>query len=616
MINMFFNQSYVEPQTLMQWFGISLRTVQYEVVMINDMFKKAGRPNVQIQSRRGKGYYLSGGVADASWLEELKQECCDYLNLSINVRIGKHERGAQIIRYLLQADGFVKADWLAEFMNISMATLNKDLRWVRKFLTDYHLTIQSLPYYGMKICGQELACRSCMIDLCDIYRFSGTTIFTQQCFESFRLSEVSIQEMKGTIRSCLKRSRYCVTDRGFLRLVLYLILMPLRRNSHLSLPDSTMWQLKQLPEYQAAVELLGQGELEMEYQYLSLFLIRYAEHFSCPKADPFLSGWEDCGVVMNRIQQRLNMVTGLDITQYPEMINHLNTFICKWLFCKKYQMVDRDRSGKLGTLIDKMPSSGSLAVYLFRELPEVCDSDYEDILFYDLVFIIYRLAWQLKNEYLRTNIILINETGKEFNEMVKTRMKITGFNVVFHEYYLYELEDLDLTGFDYLLLSKGAEFDVQELQIAAYFYDFYMYKEPVLWNQLVAKKRKIGAIAAYFANPFVMDGFAVKGSLAEDVAELLWLHGNLNLDCTLEEFAETVRHIIFSTFYITNDGDKYMNLFARPNVKRKYFVIHLQDPVMLNGKQVKVLHFIVLDLSKGLVEIKNGDSEIRYHIEN
>ena len=227
-LNMLLENSYVENEKIMEMFDISQRTVQIEIASLNDKLKQYGRSNVRIRNKRGKGYFLEYSPDDKSWIDELKRSCYGYLNLSLNRLLGRKERVQHIIRRLVSSVNGIKAEELADLLNISLATLNKDMRTVRKYLLFYQIQIVSIPYHGMKVTGEELAIRSCLMDFCDIYNDSQQNIFLFHCLKEYGIAIEDIRNNIARLKSVLYETGYRVPDTGFQRLVLYLAVLPIR----------------------------------------------------------------------------------------------------------------------------------------------------------------------------------------------------------------------------------------------------------------------------------------------------------------------------------------------------------------------------------------------------
>jgi len=57
----------------------------------------------------------------------------------------------------------------------------------------------------------------------------------------------------------------------------------------------------------------------------------------------------------------------------------------------------------------------------------------------------------------------------------------------------------------------------------------------------------------------------------------------------------------------------YLTLLGPHEIKKRYFVFKFKRPVYINYHKVFSLQIIILDPSKGLLEIKNGDSELQQY---
>lgn len=226
-LNMLLENSHVENKKIMEMFDISLRTVQTEIASLNNKLIQSGRTGIRIRNQKGKGYFLEYHLEDSSWVDELRRSCYGYLNFSLNRLLGRKERIQHIIRRLVSSINGIKAEELSGMLHISIAILNKDMRIVRKYLLLYQIQIVSIPYYGMKVVGEELAIRSCLVDFCDFHNDLQQNIFVFHCLKEYGITMENIRQNSARLERIFDETGYQVSDTGFRRQVCYLSILPL-----------------------------------------------------------------------------------------------------------------------------------------------------------------------------------------------------------------------------------------------------------------------------------------------------------------------------------------------------------------------------------------------------
>lgn len=125
--------------------GVSTKTVRRYVEKINQSQSLYG---CVIQGKKGSGLFLQiiNHELFQRSLENTPQE--DFVT--------------QIIEYFVQEDEYIKSELLCERLFISQSKLSQELKKLRRILSHYNLSIQTKPYYGMKLCGSEFDLRRFM----------------------------------------------------------------------------------------------------------------------------------------------------------------------------------------------------------------------------------------------------------------------------------------------------------------------------------------------------------------------------------------------------------------------------------------------------------------------
>jgi hypothetical protein len=616
-LNMLLENVYVENEKIMELFGISLRTVQIDIAALNDKLKHHDKSNVRIRNQRGKGYYLEYPTESMAWIQELKRSCYGYLDLSLNRLLGRKERVQHIIRCLLSSTGGVKAEELAGKLNVSTATLNKDMRAVRKYLLLYQIQIDSIPYHGMKVTGEELAIRSCLIDFCDIYNYSEQSIFLIHCLKEYGIAMDDIRKNIVRVKQVLYDTGYRLSDNGFNRLVLYLAVLPIRTGSGQRKIQDFPLQMKETKEFSLAQRILGEGREPVEYYYLAVFLLSSRELFEESAAGDYEKIVPEGLDTYKRVIKFLKDSIFLDLAPYKEVSGYLLLFFYKWQLRNQFGIVELEFPYSIKCRTNRMISSQALAIYIYNELPGQRTDEIQDMMYYELVNLIYNLVYHIRNQYAPTNIILINEMGKTADPTVirRLRLNMEELNVHFHSHYLYETGELDYSKYDYVFLPEGMKFKPDHFPIPTYQYDFFNKVSYDLWAKVIAKKRKVGAILKYLESPVIVPLECGKEHLAEAIGEFFWSE-NIVPGYTKLGFHKLMHSAFYHTDYVAREKKKYINIFIGTEVCRQYYIFQLPKEILLSEVPVKEIHFILLDLRKGLVEIKNGDSELRHYLDD
>ncbi|MEC6747968.1 PRD domain-containing protein [Marinilactibacillus sp. XAAS-LB27] len=120
--------------------------------LIKDTIITSEKNGFIIELRKGKGYTLS--VQDEKQFTQYQDE----LSSEIDV-LNSDQRLEAILFHILQADGYITLEELAERILVSRSTITKDLVFAKKKLAEYQLELIKRPHYGLKIKGKELNTR-------------------------------------------------------------------------------------------------------------------------------------------------------------------------------------------------------------------------------------------------------------------------------------------------------------------------------------------------------------------------------------------------------------------------------------------------------------------------
>lgn len=164
-LNLFLNkrlagifQSFLErdgwlPDEMASHFEVSTRTIRTDIKKLNDSLAPYG---AEIALERQKGYHL------LVWEKEAFDGLCEQFNRQNVVQDDPDYRVQNILKSLLLSKGYTKLEDLADQMFISRATLNNDMKNVRRILTGYHLELSSKPGHGVRVDGEEKNIRFCL----------------------------------------------------------------------------------------------------------------------------------------------------------------------------------------------------------------------------------------------------------------------------------------------------------------------------------------------------------------------------------------------------------------------------------------------------------------------
>ena len=612
LLNLFLNNDLLTISELKKKSGISARTLNTEFAQINKVLLNADH-DVKIVNQRAKGYLLDYSLAESDWLKLLKENCSEYLNLKFNHLFRNKLRIAKICRFLCASPNYIKVDQLASKLNFSTATINKDMRDVKKFLSIYNLKVKSVPYYGMKVVGKTGAVRSCLIDLFDVYSFEQKdALLPEYAFTEYGVTKTDLLNKSQTLLQLIHEYDFPLTDKGFRQVTKYLLVYKLRPDISLKINHNFKVELMHDKAFIIAEKLIKNSV--KEELCLAIFLLINSEINQISDLDKLKTCSQQVKLQVKQVCAVLKEQMSLCINKDSDIAAYIyRSFFIRYLK-KKYDFVCFNLELATEKVAHKIFATSSLTVALYNSCADYNKKELNDSLFNDIVLGLYSKIHQKQNSYFPTNFLVVNDYGKSASEHLIGKLNLNKYNANYTFVYSYELENIDYSKYDYLLVSSKTKPGYKNINIPKITFSFFSDDglRMALWQRILSTKRTIGSIANYFKRPVIIKIDALKGKIQDIVAN--HLINQLGIpQAHKNNFVSYVAALITNEGYHAYPYNMYLTLLGPHEIKKRYFVFKFKQPVYINYHKVFNLQIIILDPSKGLLEIKNGDSELQQY---
>lgn len=143
-------------QELANHFCVSVRTIRTDISRLNDILSHYG---AHIAYKKNMGYQLV--IYDDVSYKKISSEEIQLERLPRNSR----ERVLELLIHFLTQPTPIKLDDIAGDWFTSRSTIQSDLSEVKEFLEKYDLFLDSKPYYGLKLIGEEPSIRVCLTNI-------------------------------------------------------------------------------------------------------------------------------------------------------------------------------------------------------------------------------------------------------------------------------------------------------------------------------------------------------------------------------------------------------------------------------------------------------------------
>lgn len=433
-------QTYVTGTELSKLCDVSTKTIRSDIHDINTFLQS----NAQILSKPGKGYYLH--ILSPKY----KSEKDKYLRQEAELLDNSIQRSYYIMRQLLLNDQPIRIEELSTQMYIDRTSVSRDMKYVREYLSKFHLKVEYKVGKGNYIIGDELHKRLCMED-----------IFNQYSLDQLINIEIDIKQQMSEILDC---DGISMTDASLDDMVKYLSIMMLRINENhcVKMSEEEKTLLKSEYEYQVARDIVDFIKTyydikinEEEICFLTVHLIG--------KRINYISDIESClvDVLPERIENKmmklflyLNEIYGIDFSDDFYLKKALGVHI---LAMENRMRFDTYLKNPMLKMIKKnylLAYLISVDIWLFLH-PELNVIYSEDEIAYFTIHIQYSLMRNhLKN---KKRVLLINNLNSSSTELLSYELlqEFDEFMEIVDSIHIRQLEDIHMEKYD-LVISTSA----------------------------------------------------------------------------------------------------------------------------------------------------------------
>ena len=452
-----------------------------------------------------------------------------------------------------------------------------------------------------------------MIDLFDVYSFEQKdALLPEYAFTEYGVTKTELLNKSQTLLQLVHEYDFPLTDNGFKQVTKYLLIYKLRPDISLKIDHNFKVELMHNKAFIIAAKLIKNSI--KEELCLAIFLLINSEINQISDLDKLKTCSQQVKLQVKQVCAALKEQLSLCINKGSDIAAYIyRSFFIRYLK-KKYDFVCFNLELATEKVARKIFATSSLTVALYSSCADYNKKELNDSLFNDIVLGLYSKIHQKQNSYFPTNFLVVNDYGKLASEHLIGKLDLNKYNANYTFVYSYELENIDYSKYDYLLVSSKTKPGYKNINIPKITFSFFSDDglRMALWQRILSTKRTIGSIVNYFKRPVIIKIDALKGKIQDIVANHL-----------INQLGIPQKHknnfVSYVAALITNEGyhaypyNMYLTLLGPHEIKKRYFVFKFKQPVYINYHKVFNLQIIILDPSKGLLEIKNGDSELQQY---
>lgn len=210
----FYNNSdaFITLSVLAEKYELTVRTIQNDIAAIKDETDHHG---MIIVSQPGTGCKLS--ITNHKLANQFVKLVTQRLNSS-NEFSNQNSRVHYLISYLINNDDYVKSTDLADMLYISQSRISSDLKLVRQILSKYELELLSKPSYGIRVSGDEVNKRFCLIK----ESIFAKPILNHDSSDSFGPTMDHIDTISDIVTNVFLRNKYRISEIVMQNLIIHI----------------------------------------------------------------------------------------------------------------------------------------------------------------------------------------------------------------------------------------------------------------------------------------------------------------------------------------------------------------------------------------------------------
>ncbi len=407
---------YISCQRLSSLFKVTDRTIRSDIQNINDEIEKFG---AKINLKRKHGYYLT--VEDKPKFDDflVKLERSNESSIELD---SSEDRIKYALNILLYNNDYITLEDLADEVFVSKNTLTNYIRTIKPILSKYNLEYISKTNAGIKVIGNEIDKRKCVIDNVLTQNFQSYVVgFTKDEYTLF--DGIDLDTLKEIVKSHLKEKNFKTSDFNLKNLIVHFALMISRvendcyinTDNSIKIPGDTYNFINSLIDEIENTYAITVSEGEKKYLYLHMIA----------NVDFNVAGGDENQIentvilILETVYQDYNFDLRKDEILFKDLCNHLKSIFST----KSYAM--NKRNPLLNTIKTNFPLAFEITLTvttkIFNEDPYILT---EDEVGYISLHIGAAIERCFSGTIERKSVILVCGSGQATTRMLEARLNV------------------------------------------------------------------------------------------------------------------------------------------------------------------------------------------------
>ncbi|ADL69190.1 BglG family transcription antiterminator [Thermoanaerobacterium thermosaccharolyticum] len=431
----------IKVDELASLFKVSNRTIRYDLNKIDEFLKHNNLP--QLIRKPNIGVKFSNLIKDKNEVLKLLGNVNFY-----HYALKQNERINIILSDLIGYRDYTTINNLAEKLMVSRPTIINDLKYVRRWLQDHDLELESMPKYGIKVLGNENKLRKAAIELImetmDIDK--ALDIIKTPIYKKINVgmdneirklfADIDLEYIEECIKMAERELNTIFSDIAYTGIVIHIAIAikRIQLGKDIIIPRDELESLKNTREFKVALNIAKMLEDHFhiilpidEVGYITIHFL--GSNITNTKRREN-KNQIDYRKLAERIIKTASSLLGMDLLKDRQLINGLTDHLIPTIYRLKHELdlknpIVAEIKNNYGKLFEIVKHAlKPIEDYTEKKLTE------DEIAYFVMHFgaAIERLNGQ---EIIRPNILIVCSTGIGTAKMLSTRLKsIFNVNVV------------------------------------------------------------------------------------------------------------------------------------------------------------------------------------------
>ncbi|MCI8975223.1 MAG: PRD domain-containing protein [Lachnospiraceae bacterium] len=442
-------EHYITIEMVSKQMKLSKRTISTRIGELNALLRNNG---AFIESKPRYGIRLCIVDIDRfTAFQQNKKRNADFIPDNTN------ERVEFLVVYLLNQENYVKSDDLCDLLCVSRGTLSAAIKRVEIWFSNYNVSLERRPNYGIRIVGEEQDFRNCLVKVMlktDLFRSMTDITWMGE-----------VRELTAEVLQYLPEHMINLSETAIENFVMYLYvsLKRMKRGKTVNVIIQDMPQIYN-HEWRYVDKLISIFEektevtyTESERQYLALQLAGTRMIGNAEQDEVNVVIKSDIEQSVIQMLELINIHFGYDFRNSldirMQLCQHMVSFdirMCFGIPLKNPSLQEVKKQCMLGYQMASVAAT-SLAVKYGKEIPE------DEIGFFAIIFAY--AAHKYKSKIEKKNILVVCGSGKSSSRLLKFQYQQTFGDYLENIYVcdMLELNTFDFNKVDYVFTTVPIE---------------------------------------------------------------------------------------------------------------------------------------------------------------